>query len=117
VFPNRVSLHIAAIEDKYHRSEKIDFWDSVYGFTMCSMKEEVLIEAVVTYINPEQIISNAIFFKVRWLNWIENYFRFSCSHTHSFTHSLTHSCSHFLYSQAFLLTVCSLVYFTPGIQY
>jgi protein arginine N-methyltransferase 1 len=63
VFPNRVSLHIAAIEDRNYRKEKIDFWNDVYGFNMSHMIETILMEVVVAQINPEQIVSDIFCFK------------------------------------------------------
>lgn len=41
IFPDRASLHLVAIEDAEYRREKLDFWDSVYGFDMSAIKQMV----------------------------------------------------------------------------
>ncbi len=43
-----------------HSSEKIDFWDNVYGFDMKCIKEQALAEPLVDIAEPQQIISNAV---------------------------------------------------------
>jgi protein arginine N-methyltransferase 1 len=55
---------MAAIEDRDYRKEKIEFWNDVYGFNMAHMNETVLMEPVVAVVNPEQIVSDVISFKV-----------------------------------------------------
>lgn len=41
MLPDRASLHLVAIEDADYRREKLDFWDSVYGFDMSAIKRMV----------------------------------------------------------------------------
>lgn len=41
------------------RQEKIDFWDSVYGFNMSSIKQRALIEPLVDSVDPDQIATNS----------------------------------------------------------
>jgi protein arginine N-methyltransferase 1 len=42
MFPERAILYVASIEDSEYRESKIDFWDSVYGVDMSSIKQWVL---------------------------------------------------------------------------
>merc|ERR1712142_623704 len=39
VFPDRATLYVCAIEDRYYKEERFDFWDDVYGFNNCLLKE------------------------------------------------------------------------------
>jgi len=59
IFPDRAKLYIQAIEDKEYREDKINFWESVYGFDMSCIKEMALIEPLVEVCDPHQVISNA----------------------------------------------------------
>jgi hypothetical protein len=38
MLPDKAVLYICAIEDGEYKSDKIDFWDSVYGFNMKVIK-------------------------------------------------------------------------------
>eukprot|EP00611_Tribonema_gayanum_P024535 TRINITY_DN5444_c0_g3_i2.p2 TRINITY_DN5444_c0_g3~~TRINITY_DN5444_c0_g3_i2.p2 ORF type:complete len:369 (+),score=130.68 TRINITY_DN5444_c0_g3_i2:192-1298(+) len=58
LLPDRASLKIAAIEDEQYRAEKIDFWDSVYGFDMKVIKEIALTEPLVDVVDPKTVLSN-----------------------------------------------------------
>lgn len=46
---------MTAIEDGEYRREKIDFWDSVYGFDMRVIKALALAEPLVDTVNPDQV--------------------------------------------------------------
>ena len=59
LFPDKSTLYITAIEDEEYREEKIDFWDNVYGFKMSSIKELALLEPLVDFAEPNQVISDA----------------------------------------------------------
>jgi len=59
IFPDRASMWITAIEDQEYRSDKIDFWDDVYGFNMSCIKEMALLEPLVDVCKPEQIVSDS----------------------------------------------------------
>jgi protein arginine N-methyltransferase 1 len=55
VLPDLCRLMVAGIEDGDYRSDKIDFWDSVYGFDMRVIKELALAEPLVDAVNPDQV--------------------------------------------------------------
>ena len=38
IFPDKATLYVAAIEDAEYKSEKIDFWNNVYGFDMSCIR-------------------------------------------------------------------------------
>jgi len=59
LFPDRATLWLTAIEDSEYRSEKINFWEDVYGFDMSCIKEIALTEPLVDTCNPQQIISDS----------------------------------------------------------
>jgi len=59
IFPDKASLFICAIEDAEYRADKINFWESVYGFDMSCIKDMALQEPLVDTCNADQVISNA----------------------------------------------------------
>lgn len=38
MFPDRATIHLAAIEDEDYKNEKTTFWNNVYNVDMSSMK-------------------------------------------------------------------------------
>jgi type I protein arginine methyltransferase len=59
MYPDKAVMHIAAFEDKTYVEEKSEFWDSVYGFRMNSMKELAFREPLVDVINRNALISKS----------------------------------------------------------
>ncbi|KAI2662901.1 Protein arginine N-methyltransferase 3 [Labeo rohita] len=57
VFPDRCNISLAAVGDTQKHSDRIAFWDNVYGFKMTCMKKAVIPEAVVEVLKPETVIS------------------------------------------------------------
>ncbi|KAK7176851.1 hypothetical protein R3I93_000942 [Phoxinus phoxinus] len=57
VFPDRCNISLAAVGDTEKHSNRIAFWDDVYGFKMMCMKKAVIPEAVVEVLKPETVIS------------------------------------------------------------
>ena len=55
LLPGRCSLRVAAIEDGQYRTDKIDFWDNVYGFDMSVIKSLAMAEPLVDVVDPEQV--------------------------------------------------------------
>ncbi|KAL9288552.1 Protein arginine N-methyltransferase 1.1 [Arabidopsis thaliana] len=41
VLPDKASLHLTAIEDSEYKEDKIEFWNSVYGFDMSCIKKKL----------------------------------------------------------------------------
>lgn len=58
VLPDRCTLSLCAIEDGQYRSEKIDFWDNVYGFDMRCIKSLAMAEPLVDTVEPNQVCSS-----------------------------------------------------------
>lgn len=58
MFPDKATLYICAIEDAQYKSEKIDFWDNVYGLNMSCIKSVALTEPLVDTVDPEQVMTN-----------------------------------------------------------
>ncbi|KAA8493522.1 Protein arginine N-methyltransferase 1 [Porphyridium purpureum] len=58
IFPDVCNLYLCAIEDAQYRSEKIDFWDNVYGFRMGCIKDVALLEPLVDFVPSAQVCSN-----------------------------------------------------------
>jgi len=59
IFPDKATIYMCAIEDAEYREQKINYWDSVYGFRMNAIKDLALLEPLVDICEPEQVISNA----------------------------------------------------------
>ncbi|XP_026100618.1 protein arginine N-methyltransferase 3 isoform X2 [Carassius auratus] len=57
VYPDRCNISLAAVGDTQKHSDRIAFWDDVYGFEMRCMKKAVIPEAVVEVLKPETVIS------------------------------------------------------------
>ena len=55
IFPDRVSLFLSAIEDCAYKREKINFWDSVYGFDMSPIGEIAIQEPLVDFVDAKQV--------------------------------------------------------------
>ncbi len=64
VYPNSCSLSLVAMGNKWEREARVEFWESVYGFKMSCMKEEVFCEAQVQNIDSYSTISSSDVVKV-----------------------------------------------------
>jgi predicted RNA methylase len=63
LFPDKASLYICAIEDKEYKDEKINWWDSVYGFDMSAIRDVALSEPLVDVVEPKQVVSDSCLVK------------------------------------------------------
>lgn len=59
LLPDKAVLYICAIEDGDYRTDKIDFWDNVYGFNMSVIKSIALTEPLVDVVEPRSVMTNA----------------------------------------------------------
>jgi protein arginine N-methyltransferase 1 len=63
IFPDRATLYICAIEDRQYKEEKINWWDSVYGFDMSCIRQVAVTEPLVDVVDPKQIVTNSCLIK------------------------------------------------------
>jgi len=63
LFPDKATLYIMAIEDFQYKEEKIDWWESVYGFDMSCIKEVAKSEGLVDEVKSSQVVSDACLIK------------------------------------------------------
>lgn len=63
IFPDKATMHLAAIEDAEYKEEKINFWDNVYGFNYSSIKSLALHEALVDWVNGDKVVTDVAMFK------------------------------------------------------
>lgn len=56
LFPNRASLSVRGINDVHYWNDKLDFWNSVYGFDYRSFRKWIALEPLVENC-PSNIIS------------------------------------------------------------
>jgi len=57
ILPDKAIMRIAAIEDSDYKSQKIDFWDSVYGFDYSAFKSVALHEPLVDCVSMNALLS------------------------------------------------------------
>ncbi|KAG2450091.1 hypothetical protein HYH02_000195 [Chlamydomonas schloesseri] len=57
IMPDKATLSLCAIEDGEYKHDKIEFWDSVYGFNMSCIKQLAIAEPLVDIVEPDQIAS------------------------------------------------------------
>merc|ERR1739848_640807 len=69
-FPDKAQLHICAIEDKEYKDEKINWWDSVYGFDMSAIRNVALSEPLVDVVEARQITTTTSMVKEFDLNTV-----------------------------------------------
>jgi len=63
MFPDKAALYICAIEDKEYKDEKINWWDSVYGFNMSAIRDVALSEPLVDVVDAKQVVSDSCMVK------------------------------------------------------
>jgi protein arginine N-methyltransferase 1 len=59
IFPDKATMHIAAIEDEEYHGSKIEFWDNVYGFDMKCIKDAALREPLVDCVEARSLSTNS----------------------------------------------------------
>merc|ERR1711916_312274 len=64
VMPDKAIMYLAAIEDGEYKREKINFWDSMYGFDMSCIKPLAMAEPLVDCVDPTAVISEPFPIKV-----------------------------------------------------
>lgn len=63
LLPDRATLYITAIEDFEYKDEKIDWWESVYGFDMSCIKEVAIREGLVDEVKDTQVVTDSCLIK------------------------------------------------------
>ncbi|XP_060209897.1 protein arginine N-methyltransferase 1.1-like isoform X2 [Lycium barbarum] len=58
VLPDKASLCLTAIEDADYKEDKIEFWNSVYGFDMSCIRKQAMMEPLVDTVDQNQIVTN-----------------------------------------------------------
>ena len=58
VFPDRVTFFISGLEDRRHKEENFDWWNSVHGFNMSSIRAVALTEPEVALVNKNRLVTN-----------------------------------------------------------
>jgi protein arginine N-methyltransferase 1 len=58
ILPDRAVMYAALIEDESYYSDKIEFWDDVYGVDMSCVKPLVLNEPLVDSISHKQVVTD-----------------------------------------------------------
>jgi len=60
MFPDVARLYICGIEDAQYKSQKIDFWENVYGFDMSCIKSIAMTEPLVDVVDAAQIVTDIV---------------------------------------------------------
>jgi len=59
MFPDKASMFMTAIEDHEYKEEKINWWDSVYGFDMSAIRDVALLEPLVDVVEARQVVTDS----------------------------------------------------------
>lgn len=70
LFPDKAELYICAIEDREYKDEKINWWDSVYGFDMSAIRNVALSEPLVDVVEAKQVNTDSCMVKEFDLNTV-----------------------------------------------
>jgi len=60
VFPDKAVMYLCAVEDGQVKSDRIDFWDNVYGFDMTPIKDIALKEPVVDVVDSKAVVTDSV---------------------------------------------------------
>jgi len=71
LFPDKASLFMTAIEDHDYKEEKINWWDSVYGFNMSAIRDVALSEPLVDTVEARQVVTDSCMMKEIDLNTVK----------------------------------------------
>ncbi|KAI5811609.1 arginine n-methyltransferase-like protein [Peziza echinospora] len=58
IFPDKATIHMAAIEDGEYKEEKIGFWNNVYGFDFSPLKHTALSEPLVDTVDFKAVVTD-----------------------------------------------------------
>ncbi|OZJ06784.1 hypothetical protein BZG36_00407 [Bifiguratus adelaidae] len=58
IFPDCATMYLAAIEDEDYKAEKFGYWDNVYGFNYSSLKNVVMKEPLVDYVEAKAVVTS-----------------------------------------------------------
>ncbi|KAG0315305.1 hypothetical protein BGZ99_007537 [Dissophora globulifera] len=61
--PSQTRILFTATSDESFLNDSVHYWNDVYGFKMSTMKENVLLEAVVDFVSPETLVTNTVTIK------------------------------------------------------
>ncbi|XP_053576345.1 protein arginine N-methyltransferase 3 [Bombina bombina] len=64
VYPDLCHISLVALCDEQKHTDRIAFWDNVYGFDMSCMKKSVIPEATVEVVNPDTMVSEPFTIKI-----------------------------------------------------
>ena len=56
IFPDKAVMYLCAIEDAQAKSERIDYWNDVYGFDFSSIRDSAIQEPVVDVIDENAVV-------------------------------------------------------------
>ena len=58
MFPDRATLYVCAIEDRYYKEQRFDYWEDVYGFKMSCIKNYQFGEPLVETVEKHSVVTN-----------------------------------------------------------
>jgi len=64
LFPDKATMYIAGIEDGEYKTEKLNYWDNVYGFNYQAIKKIAAREPLVDVVDSRAVVTDACAFKV-----------------------------------------------------
>lgn len=64
ILPDRCTMYLGAIEDGDYKSDKIHFWNNVYGFDMSCIKDLAMMEPLVDVVDQNALVCTPFAFKM-----------------------------------------------------
>ena len=58
IFPDKATMMVCGIEDGEYKEEKLEYWNSVYGFDMSCIREMAILEPLVDTVNSEAVLTD-----------------------------------------------------------
>jgi len=59
LLPDRASLSVVGIEDQDYKEEKINWWDSVWGYNMSCIRKLAMLEPLVDTVDHNSVVTDA----------------------------------------------------------
>ena len=59
IFPDKATMVVCGIEDGEYKEEKLEYWNSVYGFDMSCIREMAILEPLVDTVQSDAVLTDS----------------------------------------------------------
>jgi protein arginine N-methyltransferase 1 len=60
ILPDKAVLYLCAVEDAHYKSDRIDWWNEVYGFDFSPIRELAIKEPIVDVVDAKAVVTDAV---------------------------------------------------------